>query len=806
MMRIPLLCMLIAAIPALLAAQEQPVNVALGASYTMTQPNYSLSAHPDDVTHLTDGVYTTGYFWTQPTTVGWSRDRLVYITLDLGEVHPISGLSFNTAAGVAHVHWPRHIIIFVSADGEQWHSVGDLMELVGRETLPEYGTYAVHRLVTHDLEAHGRYVQLAMLPQGQYIFVDEIEVYGGPEELLDAPLPGEPVADVSEHLQVEFFNLLIREQLRRDLAAVRESIGGPGLTDEQRETFAARADELARHVTALPNETPEGFRAVLPMNELERDIFRLHAEVWRAQGKPALRIWHKHRWDYLGPSEEPAADAPAPVLSARMMNGEVRADVLNFTNAADEDVTLRLRITGLPGGEPPPYIAVREVLHVGTARFVSVAAALPEAAREGDAWLITVPSGMTGQAWFELRPTDLAAGRHSGVVTVTGPEGAQSQAPIDLFISPLRFPGETSLLVGGWDYTDAQRMYGVTSENRDALIAYLKDMRVNMPWATSASTPEGRYDDDHQLIEPPDTTRFDNWVADWDGARLHMVFLAKTETFAGTRMGTEEFNARLGNWARFWAQHMRDLGLEPSQLGFLVYDEPHDERGYDISEQWARAINAAEPDLVMFVDPQPRDPETPLAMYEQMDVICPHRPQWLQVDWFHEAFAAQRELGKELWFYSAHGPARAFDPFSYYLMQAWHVFSVGGKGSCFWAFADTGRVSVWNEYATVGRGPYCPLYLDDTSVTTAKWMEAVRESAFDVEYLTMLQERVAELEAAGRGDAEAVRRARALLVEGPQRVMAQERGLNYTWDEDKDRALADRVRGEVLDLLEEFAG
>jgi hypothetical protein len=52
---------------------------------------------------------------------------------------------------------------------------------------------------------------------------------------------------------------------------------------------------------------------------------------------------------------------------------------------------------------------------------------------------------------------------------------------------------------------------------------------------------------------------------------------------------------------------------------------------------------------------------------------------------------------------------------------------------------------------------------------------------------------------------DAIPRAKALLQDGTKRVMAQEKGLNYTWDQPKDRSIADQVRGEVLDLLEELA-
>jgi len=48
--------------------------------------------------------------------------------------------------------------------------------------------------------------------------------------------------------------------------------------------------------------------------------------------------------------------------------------------------------------------------------------------------------------------------------------------------------------------------------------------------------------------------------------------------------------------------------------------------------------------------------------------------------------------------------------------------------------------------------------------------------------------------------------AKALLVSGPERVLAMDQGANYRWDEEKDRAVQDRVRVEILQALVELAG
>jgi hypothetical protein len=311
--------------------------------------------------------------------------------------------------------------------------------------------------------------------------------------------------------------------------------------------------------------------------------------------------------------------------------------------------------------------------------------------------------------------------------------------------------------------------------------------------------PEGAYDADGNMTQPPETARFDEWVAKWPGARMYMIFLAKGDTIAGHRMGTAGFDNCVGQWARFWADHVRTIGLKPSQVGFLVYDEPSDATGYAINEAWARAIHAAEPEFRLFVDPIPTSPDGMDSMIDAMDILCPNRAIWLALDWMASYYAARRERGKELWFYSCSGPTRSFDPYSYYLLQEWHAFAVGATGSCFWAFGDTGGVSPWNDYVGAGAGPYCPLYLDETGVTCAKWMEALREGIEDYEYLAMLRRWIDQhiMEATDRpAQAEKVLRAAV------DKVMATQDGANFRWDREVDRSTADRARADVLDALE----
>ncbi|MCH5375411.1 MAG: hypothetical protein JJ992_15685, partial [Planctomycetes bacterium] len=217
---------------------------------------------------------------------------------------------------------------------------------------------------------------------------------------------------------------------------------------------------------------------------------------------------------------------------------------------------------------------------------------------------------------------------------------------------------------------------------------------------------------------------------------------------------------------------------------------------------WAKAVKAAGTGVLIWEDPTYRKPAEALPeMMAVADVLCPNRPMWLERG---EPFAAfyreQQQRGRTLQFYSCSGPAKLLDPYSYHRLQAWHSWRVGGTGSFFWAFGDNGGASSWNEYFAQA-GPYTPLFLDDTTVTAGKHMEAIRESAQDFEYLVMLRTAVRKAKDAGRGDA-AVVRAKKLLDRAAPEVLDAPGATGLKWQEDKDRRVADRIRLKILEALE----
>ena len=553
-------------------------NLALGKSYTLTPaPNYGYCTEPGDATQLTDGEYSVGYFWTQPTTVGWSNAPYADITLDLGDVWPIRGCSYNTAAGVAGVAWPALIQILVSDDGKTWYSGGDLIAHSAKFGLPPQGAYATHRYVADDLKLHGRYLRLMVAGSGSYTFVDEIEVYRGPDSLLAADMGPSIGEDPKELLISQRVVAAVRTRLLKDIEALKAEAGTEGVSAETKAWALKEAERLTAAAMATPAEmfTPQ-WRATHPLTPTHAEIHKARARIAHERGAPSFAVWQSGRWDLLQPMDLPAEAARRPEIAIHALGGEYRAEAVNVTNMSGEDLNVGIAVSKLPGGAHPDYLTVHQVEWIETQTGIPVADALPLAEVTPEGWTVTVPSGMTRQVWLTFHPTDLQPGNHAGTLLIQ-PDGADAKSasvPLQLRVYPLRLPEKLSCSLGMWDYS-CGKAYDMSDGNVDAAIANMKAHFLNTPWndAGCVPWPQG-FDAEGKLVGDLNWDRFDGWVADWADATNYAVFLAVGSSVGGVKLDDPRFPTAVGEWMHAWVAHLQELEVKPSQLMLLLVDEP----------------------------------------------------------------------------------------------------------------------------------------------------------------------------------------------------------------------------------------
>ncbi len=780
-------------------------NLARGKHYTLEPtPGYPHCTDPGDTTQLTDGQYTVGYFWTQKSTVGWVRTQDITITLDLGAHYAIRGLSFNSAAGIAGVKWPAAIEVLVSVDGRAYHELGDLLKLSSTPPAPD-GNYTVQRFQTDTLQTHGRYLKLLITPVGNCTFVDEIEVYRGDKAWQQAALPGPVLRYAPEYFDTDPFMANLKRRLGRDLETVRTVLEAELPPAPVREGLTREAQALDDAILHVPAVDAKPFRGVLPFNPVHERVYGLLGTARAALGRAPVIAWRANPWDYLAPTELPASP-PAPVLSVAAMQGETRPCALNLTNCTSQPLTAKLTFEGLADKPLGECVRVHEVAWTDTPAAVLVAAALPEITPRAGYHEISLPAGMTRQVWLAITTTGLKPGTHQGAVVVDGVGPAPLRVPVAVRVFDVPFPAEPRLHVGGWDYTDGT-LYGVTPQNRSAFIAHLRSRGVDSPWATYGVLLFGEYAADGQFAQPPRTRSLDNWVGDWPHARRYHVF-CRVDGANDLKLTDPLFAVKVGTWIRFWVAHLRTLGIGPERLFLLLVDESENAEDDRLIITWSRAIKAAEPQVSIWDDgTRPVERSTP-ELLAAVDYMCPHRPSLMaEPDEKQLAvYRAQKEAGKGLYLYSCWGPTRTLDPYAYYRLQAWSAFRMGGEGSFFWGFGSSSGNS-WNDYIQKDTA-YTPLFMGPDSVTAGKHMEAVRESIGDFEYLSLLRDRVSELEQRAP-EHKLLPRAKALLAGAADRVLsAPGAGITkyhiseLSWQAPRDHGCADAVRIEVGEMLE----
>jgi len=773
----------------------QRPNIAVNCPYTLQPaPNYLYCTDPDDRIQLTDGKYTQGYFWTQKSTVGWRNVSPVFIVVDLGRDVSIAGASFNTAAGVAGVEFPAAIWVLVSVDGKQWHEVGELVQASNEQNGPPPAQgYAVHRFWTDQWQTHGRFVAFVVIPQGSFCFVDEIEVYEGDPNWRFQPFASEPIADLKIFAQRKEIERCALRRLKEDLATLRQIVEQAKIAEPTKSQIRQQLDELANSVPkAFAIDNPASFRTTLPLNDWHARLFEVQAQLWRAKGmKPFVAFVASLPYDplpYL--TENPLPKVVMERAELILLRNEVRPIAINIVNVRERPIAVRVQVQGLPD---TIVVEPHHALWTDTKEGVPIDAALPKGER------FAVASGMVGQAWLNFKPTRKAlSGDYNARIVITSDAGDKVSIPLWLTVLPLTLPDRMSLHLGGWDYTDVEERYGVNPKNRDAFIAHLRERFVDAPWASRFVLPSGKFDETGKMIESPDTAAFDRWLSRWRGASRFYVFVNAGNSFEGSKVGTLEFERKVGEWIAFWWRHAQKRGLKKGQFGVLLVDEPHTPEQDELTIAWAKAIKKAAPEVVIWVDPtlsepQRMNPQLP----EVVDVLCPQRAIWLRNPKAHEEFyLGWKVKGKRLALYSCSGPSKLLDPYAYYRLQAWHCFAIGADEMFFWAFGDNGGNSCWNAYLDP-RNCYTPLFIAPDSVTPAKHMEAIREGVQDYEILTMLSRMVREWRFKSSLSAEVER----LLKEGIAKVL-QPIGVNeLRWHVSKDRTIADRVREWALKLL-----
>ncbi len=795
------------------AAKRQPQtpartirNIALHKKYKMVKaPDYALCKDPDDAIQLTDGVYTKGYFWTQKSTVGWHLNKPATVIIDLEKTEPISGASWSCAAGTAGVKWPSAIWVLVSEDNEHWQVLGDLTYLGTRgKQAPDNSKYSTFIYETNEFRAKGRYVAfLTLCASG--LFCDELEVFGGDEELLKLPSKGAVVAkngDFTEFLKKTRGAAMVKKRLSMDIDAILEGMKTEfaSYSDADKEKLMAQLRECYRSVDALSMTDGIATKSgELPFGNypVSAKIYALNAYAQRAKGFTQPFVWKTNRWANVTLIGNAPDDKSDVALSVAMMRGEVRSDAFSIANPTDKPQEFTIDASAV---NPALGVRALQAVVTDTAEGNTISSALRELPSADGKAKVVVPAGCNVQVWLMCYKPTAKAGLYSAEVKIVGAKNPSVKLNVE--IVGIDFPKRPQLSVGGWEYAGTYN-----EKNRLENIAFMREIGVNSTWARTEVMPMNpKFDAEGHLVNAAelDFSRFDAWIKDWPGAYYYCLahFMSRTEFF-GEKANTPRYENMVMEYYKALESRMSYLNLKPEQLVYLYLDEPSAQAQDKIIIDFLRITKKANLKMQFFQDPTWAYPEKGLPeAFSLADILCPNTPMMTTYGKnFKEFYNKQREDGRTLWLYSCSGPAKQLDPLHYWRGQAWQCHQIKAVGSFFWAFGCTaGSGDSWNIYVQNGTefGPY--FVSIDGAPTDSKQGEAIRESVADFEYMKMLEAEIARVKAANPNHP-ALAAAEKALAEAPAEVVSAISPGTFHWSVEKDYGLLDRNAVRLLKAL-----
>lgn len=784
------------------------VNLALNRPYTMSVlPTYKRTMDNGDKVQLTDGKFTEGHFWTQKSSVGWTKQSDIKVTVDLGKVQPIKGFMFSGVANKSvNSPFPYCINIFTSLDNKTWYYTGDL---IGRSH-KEFGNPGTlrerYRAASLNMPTKGRYVcfQLKMNPITRHLFADELMVFKGDNSLLAK----EPVGRKTDSFEEMLNSFQLADHFRQDADYIIANAAN--LSDDVKKKLHDGIADILKAPASFKRAADKDFIPMLPLHKEHEKVFALNNIVLAANGYTQPMFWQNCRWDNLHPAALPPKGSTPAAIRVDMMAGEVRSEAINILNPSDKVIDYKVSIEGLPSNAK---LNCREVLFMDTKQLQYVADALKDG--QGDSVTVKIYPGMSRQVWFTFVKPELKPGLYRAIVKAVAEDAPTITIPLELAVSTVKFPVRPRMHIGGWEFIGSGAWYG-NPGNLKASRKFLDTIYIDSPAAKRSIFPTGaKYDKNGKLLNPDklNTKRFDKWLELYPNARYFTMGTgSRDKSYWGPfQFGTKEFERAFTEYLQAFAKHIRKKGFKPSQFVFHCVDETRNHEYDKVLIGWAKIIKKAVPEFRTYANPIYGDPTKALPeLFEVCDIICPNL-QYTACN--SKAFEFYRNLGKngkELWWYSCAGPARLLDPVYYYRAQAWQSFDIGGCGSFFWAFGSASG-QTWYPYVQK-TFDYSPYYVSATDVMAAKQSEGILEGVADYEYLSMLKDRIAQLKKAGK-KSKYIAAAEKLIVDGPQRIKNayikdgyrfKDLSVSVKWTSDNDRSVPDKVRLEILRLLEKL--
>jgi hypothetical protein len=615
-------------------------DLALHKPYTLSVlPNYPYTAPSTDKSSLTDGVYTEGYFWSKPTTVGWVR-RPVTITIDLGSIQPVGAVTFNSVRrSDQNVDFPQNIYVFLSPDSLQFKYVGD----AGKDSNGK-GSYLVRKFVLNEINLNARYVSITAFPQGNNLFCDEIEVLKSKN--LKSP---QTIASGFKDIKVAIDSLKNNDFFQKNIE-LRASKIRSSTTDNKEK----------KEILQLIQPSPGSVSAKNAKSLSER-INQLHANSLTSQFKSPFIVEKYSAWDTIGPLHYPLSDEESLTYQFLIPKDGEQYGAFLLTNNSPISQTFTFSETG----------ANLSSLHLFNVPYVqSINGTLIPDPLVPVKSKVIIASGVSQLFIFKISGDNEGLSNYQIAVT-----SRSRTIRLNIGVQTIDYKGLSSnspLNAVNWAYLSSPLL----NDRKDQASLDLKNHGIN----TIVVPP--------QFLSKPGNNNFTgliNYLSHFKYAQN--ILLSTGYATAGNRHIDSKIQFLSNKWKNDFNEWYKQLlvAVRTAGISSKIYFYPFDEVPDAYIGMFKDFVNWAKnsvPELKIYAT---------LSSKQAVDTIMPLIDiAQLQVPLTLKLPDGLPSHQSKVWIYSGSSPAKSLSPYSFYRMMAWQAFANDLTGVGFWNYADEG--------------------------------------------------------------------------------------------------------------------
>jgi len=565
----------------------------------------------------------------------------------------------------------------------------------------------------------------------------------------------------------------VKDRIKFDINKIKVFVGDSNLSNKA--NLITELNTLNTQADALVYPLDEaGFKATLPFDiTLHHNVFKVYSKVLNLYMSNQLLVWHTAKNTKLGLYETPKNNLSD--LDIRLMNNEYRYETFNISNGSNRSQEINLTLNNIPNNTT---IKVFKGEFVDDRRIDSLFSSswkerLPGGTQNKggtDAlvelfapYKVSIPSGTTKQITLLVKTNNTLAGDYPVTIHLAGNDISTNLINLNLHVSPIKLSKKDYSLTM-YDYI-AENIYAVSNNNQEAMKETFNSHYGDTPKVVLSAPRRGTIDAKGLFLGSYDFSALDRAINLFPNAKGYFISvrLNSSYTFAGVNFFGKEWSRAMGTWMKALSKHMIEQGKDPSQLIISVAHEPRSLDKIAKGLKFAKAIKQYAPEITTAATIYAKAAfSTGLGqeLIENLDVVIIARHHYYgdtsepnrltpEAKTFYSSLQANSNWTKELWFYGTLFSAAYSSEDR--LLHLTRDFYNNANGSGYWSLSDNAKNPTgWNMYPRYRAGKrktrYTPLYIDDTTVTTSRQWEAMREAQQNNKYAIMLRNIVQRLE------------------------------------------------------------